>query len=152
MSQLPALLISLAAGLLVTRSTRRTDLSRESAKQVFARPVVLVITAIFLGLMVLTDLPKIPLLAIAAACLGGAYALQQRNQQALATHVAKARAITANDQMRPASSDACSIENLLASDVVEMQLGMGLIRLADPSNGGFLLCLFYTSPRPRDRG
>ena len=138
-SQLPALLISLAAGLLVTRSTRRTDLSRESAKQVFARPVVLVITAIFLGLMVLTDLPKIPLLAIAAACLGGAYALQQRNQHALATHVAKARAITANDQMRPASSDACSIENLLASDVVEMQLGMGLIRLADPSNGGFLL-------------
>ena len=139
-SQLPALLISLAAGLLVTRSTRQTDLSRESAKQVFARPVVLVITAIFLGLMVLTDLPKIPLLAIAAACLGGAYALQQRNQQALATQVAQARRVTTtNDQTPSASSDACSIENLLASDVVEMQLGMGLIRLADPSNGGFLL-------------
>ena len=138
-SQLPALLISLAAGLLVTRSTRRTDLSRESAKQVFARPVVLVITAIFLGLMVLTDLPKIPLLAIAAACLGGAYALQQRNQQALATHVTNVRKATTANAQTPASSDACSIENLLASDVVEMQLGMGLIRLADPSNGGFLL-------------
>ena len=138
-SQLPALLISLAAGLLVTRSTRRTDLSRESAKQVFARPVVLVITAIFLGLMVLTDLPKIPLLTIAAACLGGAYALQQRNQQALATHVANARKATTANAQTPASADACSIENLLASDVVEMQLGMGLLRLADPSNGGILL-------------
>ena len=138
-SQLPALLISLAAGLLVTRSTRQTDLSRESAKQVFARPVVLVITAIFLGLMVLTNLPKIPLLVIATACLGGAYALQQRNQQALAANVAPVRVPAVNNQTPPASSDACSIENLLASDVVEMQLGMGLIRLADPSNGGVLL-------------
>ena len=138
-SQLPALLISLAAGLLVTRSTRQTDLSRESARQVFARPVVLVITAIFLGLMVLTNLPKIPLLTIAAVCLGGAYALQQRNQQALAARVTQARVPATNDQKPPASSDACSIENLLASDLVEMRLGMGLIRLADPSNGGVLL-------------
>ncbi len=138
-SQLPALLISLAAGLLVTRSTRQTDLSRESARQIFARPVVLVITAIFLGLMVLTNLPKIPLLAIAAACLGGAYALQQRNQQALTTRVAQTNMTAANGQAPPANSDAQSIENLLASDVVEMQLGLGLIRLADPRTGGVLL-------------
>ena len=56
-SQIPALLISLAAGLLVTRSGQQSDLPRESIQQVFGRPGVLVITAIFLGLMVLTDLP-----------------------------------------------------------------------------------------------
>ena len=137
-SQLPALLISLAAGLLVTRSTRQTDLSRESAKQVFARPVVLVITAIFLGLMILTNLPKIPLLVIAAACLGGAFILQNRNQQAIEAKIAQDNA-TANNHQVPPNSDAQSIESLLVSDVVEMQLGTGLIRLADPSNGGVLL-------------
>ena len=138
-SQLPALLISLAAGLLVTRSTRQTDLSRESAKQVLARPVVLVITAIFLGLMVLTNLPKIPLLVIAAACLGGAFILQNRNQQALVVKAAQAKAVADNQPTPPSNSGDQSIESLLVSDVVEMQLGTGLIRLADPSNGGFLL-------------
>ena len=138
-SQLPALLISLAAGLLVTRSTRRTDLSRESVKQVFAHPVVLVITAIFLALMVATNLPKIPLLGIAAACLGGAYVLQQRHQKMLATKLAAVNSSQINQQPTPAASDAHSIEKLLASDVVEMQLGMGLIRLADPRSGGVLL-------------
>ena len=137
-SQLPALLISLAAGLLVTRSTRQTDLSRESVKQVFAHPVVLVITAIFLALMVATNLPKIPLLTIAAACLGGAYVLQQRHQKLLATKLAL-KASQVNQQATPAASDAHSMEKLLASDVVEMQLGMGLIRLADPGSGGVLL-------------
>ncbi len=52
-SQVPALLISLAAGLLVTRSSRKTNLPRESINQVFARPIVLIITAVFLGLMIL---------------------------------------------------------------------------------------------------
>ena len=138
-SQLPALLISLAAGLLVTRSTRQTDLSRESAKQVFARPIVLVITAIFLGLMVLTNLPKVPLLVIAAACLGGAFILQNRNQQALVVKAAQAKAVADHQPTLPSNTGDQSIESLLVSDVIEMQLGTGLIRLADPSNGGFLL-------------
>ena len=138
-SQLPALLISLAAGLLVTRSTRQTDLSRESAKQVFARPIVLVITAIFLGLMVLTNLPKVPLLVIAAACLGGAFILQNRNQQALVVKAAQAKAVADHQPILPSNTGDQSIESLLVSDVIEMQLGTGLIRLADPSNGGFLL-------------
>ncbi len=48
-SQLPALLISIAAGLLVTRSTRKSDLPADTVKQVFANPVVMVLTALFLG-------------------------------------------------------------------------------------------------------
>ena len=52
-SQVPALLIALAAGLLVTRSTRQTNLPRETVNQVFAKPIVLVITAVFLGMICL---------------------------------------------------------------------------------------------------
>ena len=132
-SQLPALLISLAAGLLVTRSTRQTDLSRESVKQIFARPVVLVTTAIFLGLMVLTDLPKVPLLAIALACLIGAYVLQRPTTQTkLVPSIVPAKPTA------PKTSEQ-SVEKLLGGSVVEMKLGIGLIRLADPQSGGFLM-------------
>lgn len=132
-SQLPALLISLAAGLLVTRSTRKTDLPRESMKQIFARPIVLVITAVFLGLMVLTDLPKIPLLIIATGCLTGAYMVFQNNE-------AKKAADRSIRSPKPQSTEV-TIDKLLSNDVLEMDLGVGLIRLADTRQGGNLLAM-----------
>lgn len=131
-SQLPALLIAMAAGLLVTRSTQRTDLPRESVDQVFSRPIVLVITAVFLGLLVLTDLPKIPLLLIAATFLAAAYMLNQneskRKQQDLN-----------NSSPAPTKPTEVTIDKLLSNDILEMELGVGLIRLADSRQGGNLL-------------
>ncbi len=81
-SQLPALLIAMAAGLLVTRSARRVDLPRETLNQVFGNPLVLVIAAVFLVAMVFTQMPKVPLLLIAAACLGVSYLLNQKSVEA----------------------------------------------------------------------
>ena len=131
-SQLPALLISMAAGLLVTRSTRRIDLPRESMNQVFSQPIVLIITAVFLGLMVLTDLPKIPLLLIAGACLLGAYALPQ---------IKESEQLASADVNRPAKPQPTevTIDKLLSNDILEMELGVGLIQLADSRRGGNLL-------------
>ncbi len=68
-SQVPAFLTSLAAGLIVTRSSSSTDLSRDVVGQLFSHPGVLGTAAAFLGLMALTPLPKIPLLTL-AACHG----------------------------------------------------------------------------------
>ncbi|MFT5303232.1 MAG: flagellar biosynthesis protein FlhA [Mariniblastus sp.] len=133
-SQLPALLISLAAGLLVTRSARKTDLPRESMNQMFAKPIVLVITAAFLGLMVLTELPKIPLLIIAAACLIGAYLIFQ-DQKAQ-----KNAAKTSRPVAKPQPTEV-TIDKLLSNDILEMELGVGLIPLADARQGGNLLGL-----------
>lgn len=131
-SQLPALLISLAAGLLVTRSTRQTDLPRESMNQVFARPIVLIITAVFLGLMVLTDLPKIPLLIIASGCLAGAYMVFKSNE-------AEKKAAAVSKAPAPPQATEVTIDKLLNNDVLEMELGVGLIPLADTRQGGSLL-------------
>ena len=63
-SQVPAFLISLAAGLIVTRSSSSTDLSRDVVGQLFSQPGVLATAAAFLGLMALTPLPKLPLLTL----------------------------------------------------------------------------------------
>ncbi|MFK7769612.1 MAG: FHIPEP family type III secretion protein [Mariniblastus sp.] len=133
-SQLPALLIALAAALLVTRSTQKVDLPRESIDQIFARPIVLIITAIFLGLMVLTELPKIPLLILAAGCLAGAYFIFQNDEKEKALQ-------HSNNIQAPKKPAEITIEKLLSNDLLEFELGVGLIRLADSRQGGSLLGL-----------
>jgi flagellar biosynthesis protein FlhA len=128
-TQLPALLISVAAGLLVTRSSRRVDLPRESVNQLFSRPLVLIITASFLCLLIFTQLPKFPLLVLAAGCIAGAYLLIQNGQ-----------AFTNSEMDEPASSSVdVTIDKLLGTDLLEMELGISLIRLADPQQAGDLL-------------
>src|SRR5215475_6318071 len=60
-SQVPAFLISLAAGLLVTRSSNDTNLPGEFLKQLFSRPQALAVTGGFLGMLIFTNLPMVPL-------------------------------------------------------------------------------------------
>jgi flagellar biosynthesis protein FlhA len=80
-SQVPAFLISLASGIIVTRSSSSTDLNRDVLEQLFSRPGVLGSAAAFLGLMALTPLPKLPLLAMGAALgIGSAVLGSRRNE------------------------------------------------------------------------
>lgn len=132
-TQMPALLISLAAGLLVSRSSRPVDLPQEFLRQLFSRPQVLAVAAFFLGLLVFTRLPAIPLLSIAAGCGGLAYLL---------SHASKNRqqaALESPPDMSQNSAPQKRIEDYLAVDPIEMEIGSSLIRLADPSRGGDLL-------------
>jgi flagellar biosynthesis protein FlhA len=66
-SAVPALLVSVATGVLVSRSSQAVDLPVELGRQLTARPHVLAITAVFLGLLSLSGLPFLPLAAMAAA-------------------------------------------------------------------------------------
>jgi flagellar biosynthesis protein FlhA len=77
-SQVPAFLTSLAAGLIVTRSSSSTDLSRDVVGQLFSHPGVLATAAAFLGLMALTPLPKLPLLTLALIMGASAFVLGSR--------------------------------------------------------------------------
>jgi len=133
-SQVPALLISLAAGLLVTRSTQHVDLPSEFMKQLFSRPQSLFVAAGFLAVLVFTKLPAIPLLTIGSCCVGLALLLLRRNEQDEQRADADARAV--EEQQRPTEE---RIEDYLTIDPMEMEIGVGLIRLADPNRGGDLL-------------
>jgi flagellar biosynthesis protein FlhA len=129
-SQLPALLISVAAGLLLTRGTRKTDLPKETVDQLFSRPGIMLITAGFLAVLVFTKLPAIPLLLIAGACGSIAYLLFQQ----------KPTTGTVQDKPKPKpQSLEQPISKLLESDAMEMELGIDLIPLADTRKGGTLL-------------
>jgi flagellar biosynthesis protein FlhA len=128
-TQVPAFLISLAAGLLVTRSSQPSNLPRQFVSQLFSRPQALAVAGGFLGILVFTSLPSIPLLLIGAACVGMAVTLTRRENKARAAKVDAA----ANQRPQP------RVEDYLAVDPMEVELGVGLIRLADAKRGGDLL-------------
>ena len=112
-SQVPAFLISLAAGLIVTRSSSSTDLGRDVVSQLFLNRQVLRTAAVFLALLSFTPLPKIPLLVLAGGLAAGAvYLGRQADQDGEAEETsgaAAARASTSTSASRtPAGSREAS--------------------------------------------
>jgi flagellar biosynthesis protein FlhA len=130
-TQVPAFLISLAAGMLVTRSNQASNLPSEFLRQLFLRPQALAVAGGFLGVLVFTNLPRIPLLLIGAACMGLAITLFRRETKVQAAEDKKQSEAARRSQQR--------VEDYLAVDPMELELGVGLIRLADPKRGGDLL-------------
>jgi flagellar biosynthesis protein FlhA len=132
-SQVPAFLISLSAGLIVTRSSEDTDLGGDVTGQLLGRPMVLGSAAAFLVLLALTPLPKLPLLAIAGALGGSALVLSTRRADEPERAEEKADAPPTPE---PASD---RMEDLLHVDPLELEIGYRMISLADPTRGGDLL-------------
>lgn len=133
-SQVPAFLISLAAGLLVTRSARSVNMPGEFLKQVFARPEAMVVAGVFLGALVFTNLPKFPLLSLGTGCISIAVMLQRQQKQ---SEEERAAAEASEQEAEPKPEER--IEDYLVIDPMELEIGVGLIKLADPSRGGDLL-------------
>jgi flagellar biosynthesis protein FlhA len=133
-SQVPAFLISLAAGLIVTRSSSESDLGRDVTDQLFGRREVLGVAAGFLVLLSFTALPKIPLLTLAAAL--GAGALWLGNRPATVEEPEPAATADVSPSAEPASE---RMEDLLHVDPLELEIGYRLIALAEPTRGGDLL-------------
>lgn len=131
-SQVPALLISLAAALLTTRSTQNSNLPQEFLQQLFSRPQALAVTGGFLGILVFTSLPRIPLIALGASCIALSRIISQRD-------AAHAIAEQTPDPDEGKEKPEERIEDFLTVDPMEIELGVGLIRLADPNRGGDLL-------------
>jgi len=131
-TQVPAFLISLAAGLLVTRSSSETNLPVEFVRQLFSRPQALAVAGGFLGILVFTNLPTIPLVFLGGGCVGLALTMSRRSVQAKASEEAQKKAEAA----KPAAE---RVEDYLLVDPMEVEIGVGLIRLADPNRGGDLL-------------
>src|SRR5438067_675882 len=83
-SQIPALLISTATGMIVTRAASEPDsnLGKDVTSQLFSNPRVLgVVGALLLLMSLVPDLPKIPFIVIGLTMLGGAYLLRKNAQK-----------------------------------------------------------------------
>ena len=130
-TQIPAFLISLAAAMLVTRGSQESNLPGEFVRQLFSRPMPLAVAGGFLGILIFTSLPAVPLLAIGAGCAAAAVALSRRERKMQAAQAKKQAQATRREEAR--------VEDYLAVDPMEIELGVGLIRAADPRRGGELL-------------
>lgn len=131
-SQLPAFVISIAAGLIVTRSSGRQSLSTELASQLTKRTAALWITSAFLACMALTGLPMMPMLLAALVIGGVAWEGGRRTKHRQAVE-AQAQAQKQKDAGPP------PVDQALAVDTMELEVGYALVRLVDQAQGGTLL-------------
>ena len=134
-SQIPALLISTATGIIVTRTATEKDMGNDVVQQLSNNPRALVITAVLLiGFALVPGLPKVPFIAMGMA-IGGAVLLLRRERQAEAEANAAAEATKA--VARPAEPE--TVNELLQVDTLEVEIGYGLISLVDSGSGTGLL-------------
>jgi len=129
-TQIPALIVSTAAGIVVTRTASDTELSVAVAKQFAGHHRALAITAsVLLVLGLVPGLPKIPFLLMAALTGTVAY-------NGLREKPARAESVPA-----PAGTSGApeKVEKLLALDPLELEVGYSLIPLVDLAQGGDLL-------------
>jgi len=128
----PSLFISVATGLLISRSSQTVDLSQELGRQFFSRPHVLVITAVFLGLLSLTDLPFLPLAGMAVAVATTAWMIRRAPKQ---PRVAE-RGTAGSEANATVTARANPADELLADERIVVELGRGLVGLLSSASGG----------------
>ena len=133
-AQIPALVISTAAGVIVSRVTTDEDVGGQLTGQLFANPQVLFLTAGVIGLMgLIPGMPNIAFLIIA----GGLVWLGRRILQRGA--VGAAAAAEAPPPPAPAESQEASWDDVALVDPLGLEVGYRLISLVDKSQNGELL-------------
>ncbi len=136
-NQIPALLISTATGLIVTRAGAEegANLGRDVTTQLLANPKVLTIVGVFLlAAALVPGLPKLPFMAIGAAATVGGFVVRGRIREQAALVV-----VEAQERQKEEATSVDSVVGLMQVDPLEMEIGYGLIPLVDEDGGGNLL-------------
>src|SRR5271157_5833307 len=121
-SQIPALITSTAAGILVTRAAAKEELGTELTRQLLAYPRVLTILTVMLAVFGLVPgLPMIPFAAL--ACITGflAYQLRGQDQALKMLSVTTPEPGAATGAAKPAAGAAEKLENLLVVDALQIE-------------------------------
>jgi flagellar biosynthesis protein FlhA len=135
-SQVPALIISLSAGVIVTRTASDANLGADLGQQLSRYPRALGVGAIMLaGLAVFPGLPMLPFMATAA--LLGFLAVTTGRE--ITRQTEEAEFLADEEEKAEAAAEPERTEELLVIDPLKIELGYGLIYLADPKQGGDLL-------------
>ncbi|MBM2814856.1 MAG: Flagellar biosynthesis protein FlhA [Ignavibacteria bacterium] len=132
-SQIPALLVSVAGGLVVTRSGTQAKLDKQLTKQFGGQPKAMAMASITMVLIsVLPGFPMFPFLMMAGITGGFAY-IKTRTNRREADKKLQTELIEAEKAAKP---EEASVEDLLRVDPVEIELGYSLISLVDETQGG----------------
>lgn len=136
MSQIPALLISVATGMLVTRSTSDADLNTDVIQQFTKQPMVLMIAGAVMPFLILIGFPPVQVLLIAATLIGGGFIIYRMESKQV-QEVPEAPTV-----MEEVTSEVDYYKNLdnvyalLSVDPICIEVGYSLLPLVDQSSGG----------------
>lgn len=135
-SQIPALLISTATGIVVTRGSSEGNLGDDISKQLLAYPRMLYIAGGTIALLgFITPINLILTVPIAGFLIVGGFLLLKKEDKALTDMEEAATEEETQDDLKSPES----VVNLLQVDPIEFEFGYGLIPLADTNQGGDLL-------------
>ena len=132
-AQIPSLIISVAAGIVVSRVANNQDIGTQLTKQLFTNPKVLYITALIIGGMgLIPGMPNLAFLLLAAILAGIAYTITSREKKVVET-ATKASAETTTE-----SIDA-TWDDVMPVDALGLEVGFRLVPLVDIRHGGDLI-------------
>jgi len=134
-AQIPALLLSVAVAILVTRVSKPHDMSQQIASQLLSQPRALAVTAGILALLgIIPGMPNIVFLSMATLCGVGAYFLgkQRKVEQAIAASPPAVPKV-------PADQRELSWDDVEQVDLIGLEVGYRLIPLVDRNQGGELM-------------
>lgn len=135
-SQIPALLISTASGILVTRSGTSENFGTVVTKQLTAFPIALALASFLMfALAIVPNMPKAPFLILSVLTGASAYFVykdeEKKEQESIAKEVEQVEEL---ERKEPEN-----VMDLISVEPIEIEIGYGLIPLADESAGGDLL-------------
>jgi flagellar biosynthesis protein FlhA len=134
-NQIPALLISTATGIVVTRAASDSNLGHDLVGQIFTNQRVFFIAAGVLMLMgFVPGLPTLPFVTLGLVCLAIGYVLRKTNQFNQNSQVTDLEEKEKEEVRNPEN-----IVSLLQIDTMELEIGYSLIPMVDISQGGDLL-------------
>ena len=133
-SQLPAFLVAIASGLIVARAGGGKTVGEEIPNQLASQPMALYLIGGFLILLSFTPLPSFPLISAGLLLGGTAYSMQWLKKKRGSNDAA-----TARDEASRKPAEPPKVEELLAIDTLELEVGYAVVGLVDASRGGDLL-------------
>jgi flagellar biosynthesis protein FlhA len=138
-AQVPALMLSIAAAVIVTRVSKSQDMGKQVIGQVFGQPRALAVAGVVLGVMgIIPGMPNVAFLLLGSACGGAAWLMIKRareTREQLAERSAEAPAAAA----APAERLELGWEDVASVDPLGLEVGYRLIPLVDTHQGGELM-------------
>ncbi|MCF8082773.1 MAG: flagellar biosynthesis protein FlhA [Deltaproteobacteria bacterium] len=132
-TQIPALMISTAAGIVVSRAGSQSALGQEVISQILNQPKALVVaSAVLFGFALVPGLPALPFMVLSALAGGVAYAVFRSRK----AEEEKTKVMEAAEAKTPTPE---RLEAVPPVDVLAMEVGYGLIPLVDVEQGGEFL-------------
>ncbi|WP_158889360.1 flagellar biosynthesis protein FlhA [Pseudomonas sp. BAV 2493] len=140
-AQVPSLLLSVAAAIMVTRVSSAEDMGQQVNRQMFASPKALAVSAfIIIAMGLVPGMPHLPFLGLGGGAAAGAWLIYKRQRQAKQTAEVEAK----NQQdlapvQRPAEAKELGWDDVTPVDMVGLEVGYRLIPMVDRNQGGQLL-------------